>query len=125
VGAAVVACPVLGSSQRSDPILDPRRAGEHWPHVSDPGAIVEIAITPTEITLTRTRTDALLFTTSETPRNSGFNIVTDAYAVEGDALTARRQLVAVRKGGYIATMQEPSNNHPHTFVYRRSRIQID
>jgi hypothetical protein len=177
VGAAIVACPVLGSSQRSEPtprtfpefvgtwILDEQASNGRMS--ATPGAIVEIAITPTEITLTRTRklpeqrtnppndsptrqtyrmdgaettvvdgrqelrgrfllvSDALLFTTSETPRNSGFNIVTDAYAVEGDVLTARRQLVAVRKGGYIATMQEPSNNHPHTFVYRRSRIQID
>jgi hypothetical protein len=50
--------------------------------------------------------------------------VTDSYSVEGDVLTARQQLVAVRKGGCIATMQEPSNNHPHTFVYRRSRIGL-
>jgi hypothetical protein len=65
--------------------------------------------------------DALVFTTSEMPRGGDFNIVTDAYEVAGDVMTARRQLVAVRAPGYIATMQEPSNNHPHTFVYRRAR----
>jgi|SRR5688572_27531843 len=127
-----------------------------------PGAIVTFAMTPTEITVTRTRklpeqrsnppdetpirqlfrldgsevqvmegrrsmrgrfllvSDALVFTASETPTESGFNIVTDAYSVEGDVLTARRQLVAVRPPGYIATMQEPSNRHPHTFIYRRA-----
>ena len=127
-----------------------------------PGATVTFAITPTEITLTRTRklpeqrsnppdetpirqlfrldgseapvmegrrslrgrfllvSDALVFTTSETPPESGFNIVTDAYSVDGDVLTARRQLVAVRAPGYIATMQEPSNRHPHMFIYRRA-----
>lgn len=127
-----------------------------------PGSIVTIAITPTEISLTRTRklpeqrsnppdetpirqvfrldgtegdadigtwrqrgrfllvSDALVFTTSDVPRTDGFNIVTDAYSLEGDVLIARRQLVAIRAPGYIATMQEPSNNHPHVFVYRRA-----
>ena len=64
--------------------------------------------------------DALVFVTSESPRDGGFNLVTDAYTVDGDVLTARRQLVAIRAPGYIATMQEPSNNHPHTFIYRRA-----
>ena len=129
-----------------------------------PGATVAFAISPTEITLTRTRklpeqrsnppdetpirqvyrmdgaetvvidggrrelrgrfllvSDALVFTTSETPRGGDVNIVTDAYEVAGGVMTARRQLVAVRAPGYIATMQEPSNNHSHTFVYRRAR----
>ena len=64
--------------------------------------------------------DALVFTTSETPTESGFNIVTDAYSVAGEVLTARRQLVAVRAPGYIATMQEPTNRSAHVFIYRRT-----
>jgi hypothetical protein len=170
IGLAIVAFPVLGWSQRSEPaprtfpefvgtwILDEQASTGRMS--ATPGAIVEITITPTEITLARTRklpeqrsnppndsparqtyrmdgtemtvmdgrqelrgrfllvSDALVFTTMD----SRFNIVTDAYSVDGDVLTARRQIVAVRNG-YIATMQEPSNNHPHTFVYRRAPVR--
>jgi hypothetical protein len=49
--------------------------------------------------------------------------VTDSYWVDVDVLTARRQLVAVLKGGYIATMEQPSNSHPHTFVCRRAPVR--
>jgi hypothetical protein len=133
-----------------------------------PGATVTFAITPTEITLTRTPklpeqesnpprgglpfvhvfrldgsetstetpypyprgrfqlvSDALVFTTLTVPRGSDFDTMTDAYSIEGDRLIARRQIVAVRTAtpsaaGFIATMQEPTNNRFHQYVYRRA-----
>lgn len=127
-----------------------------------PGATVTFAITPTEITLTRTPklpeqqgnpprnlpfvhvfkldgtetstdtpypyprgrfqlvSDALVFTTLTIPRGRDFDTMTDAYSIEGDRLIARRQIVAVRAPGFIATMQEPTNNRFHYYVYRRA-----
>jgi hypothetical protein len=130
-----------------------------------PGATVTFAITPTEITLTRTPklpeqqgnpargslpfvhvfrldgtetstdtpypyprgrfqlvSDALVFTTITVPRDDNFDTVTDAYSIDGDRLIARRQIVAIRAPGYIATMQEPTNNRFHHYVYRRAPI---
>ena len=133
-----------------------------------PGATVTFAMTPTEITLTRTPklpeqesnpprgnrpfvhvfrvdgtetttetpypyprgrfqlvSDALVFTTLTFPRGNDFDTITDAYTIEGDRLIARRQIVAVRTAnpsasGFIVTMQEPTNNRFHQFVYRRA-----
>jgi hypothetical protein len=127
-----------------------------------PGATVAFIITPTEITLTRTRklpeqrsnppsnlpsvhvfkvdgtetstdtpypyprgrfqlvSDALVFTTSTPQRPDGVDMMTDAYSIEGDRLIARRQIVAVRAPGFIAAMQEPTNNRFHQYVYRRA-----
>ena len=128
-----------------------------------PGATVTFAITPIEITLTRTPklpeqesnpprgnvpfvhvfrldgtetstdtpypyprgrfqlvSDALVFTTLTVPRGNDYNTVTDAYSIEGDRLIARRQIVAIVAPGYIATMQEPTNNRFHYYVYRRA-----
>jgi len=135
-----------------------------------PGATVTFAITPTEITLTRTPklpeqqgnpargslpfvhvfrldgtetttdtpypyprgrfqlvSDALVFTTLTVPRGSDFDTMTDAYSIDGDRLIARRQIVAVRVAnqspsapGFIATMQEPTNNRFHQYIYRRA-----
>ena len=137
-----------------------------------PGATVTFAITPTEITLTRTPklpeqqgnpprgslpfvhvfrldgtetstdtpypyprgrfqlvSDALVFTTLTVPRGNDFDTMTDAYSIEGDRLVARRQIVAVRvasqspsAAGFIATMQEPTNNRFHQYVYRRAPV---
>ena len=69
--------------------------------------------------------DALVFTTLTVPRGSDFDTMTDAYSIEGDRLIARRQIVAVRTDkpsapGFIATMQEPTNNGFHYYVYRRA-----
>lgn len=137
-----------------------------------PGATVTFAITPTEITLTRTPklpeqqgnpprgsvpfvhvfrldgsetstetpypyprgrfqlvSDALVFTTLTVPRGSDFDTMTDAYSIEGDRLIARRQIVAVRTAnpsapGFIATMQEPTNNRFHYYVYRRAPAAV-
>lgn len=51
---------------------------------------------------------------------NGFNLITDAYSVEGDVLTLHRQLVAVSPSRTIVTMAEPTNNFRHTFIYRRT-----
>jgi hypothetical protein len=62
---------------------------------------------------------ALTIKEARTGLTDGFTLVTDAYAVDGDVLTVHRQLVSVAPGGTIHTMQEPTNNFRHTFVYRR------
>jgi hypothetical protein len=62
---------------------------------------------------------ALTIKEARTGLTSGFTLVTDAYAVDGDVLTVHRQLVSVAPGGTIHTMQEPTNNFRHTYVYRR------
>ena len=64
---------------------------------------------------------ALTFKQGRTGWTNGFTLVTDAYAVDGDVLTVHRQLVSVAPGGTIYTMQEPTNNSRHTFIYRRVR----
>ena len=65
--------------------------------------------------------DMLVLTIKEGRPNvtTGFTLVTDAYAVDGDVLTVHRQLVSVAPGGTIYVMQDPANNSRHTFVYRR------
>jgi len=50
-----------------------------------------------------------------------FTAVTDALSVTGDVLTLHRQLTSVTAAGEILTMQEPTNNFRHTYIYRRSR----
>jgi hypothetical protein len=69
--------------------------------------------------------DALALTIKETSQSSGgaFTVVTDAYWVEGDVLTIHRQLSSVNASGHIATMQEPTNNSRHTFIYRRGPVR--
>jgi len=65
--------------------------------------------------------DALALTVKETRRGfTGFTLVTDAYSVSGDVLTVQRQLSSISPEGHIRTMQEPANNFPHTFIYRRA-----
>jgi hypothetical protein len=65
--------------------------------------------------------DMLALTVKDGPRGGGrFTMVTDAYSVDGDVLTVHRQLTSVSASGRIATMQEPTNNFRHTFIYRRA-----
>lgn len=63
--------------------------------------------------------DMLALTVKTFRPGGGFTLVTDAYAVEGDALTLHRQLSSITAAGEILVMQEPTNNLRHTFVYRR------
>jgi hypothetical protein len=52
--------------------------------------------------------------------DGAFTLVTDAYAVDGDALTMHRQLSSIAPSRTIYTMVDPANNLRHTFVYRRA-----
>ena len=66
--------------------------------------------------------DMMALTVKEGRRGDGsFELVTDAYSVDGDVLILHRQLVVVTPPGYIATMGNPANNFRHTFIYRRQR----
>ena len=69
--------------------------------------------------------DALALTRKRIGRDAGekesFTAVTDALSVTGDVLTLHRQLTSVTAAGEILTMQEPTNNFRHTYIYRRSR----
>jgi hypothetical protein len=66
--------------------------------------------------------DALALTTTQHPKKKGDNtsIVTDALSVDGNVLTFQRQLYVVDASGHIPTMQEPTNNFRHTYIYRRA-----
>jgi hypothetical protein len=64
--------------------------------------------------------DALALTRKDEAANrGGFTTVTDAYSVDGDVLTVRRQLTSVTAAGTILVMQEPRNNASHMYRYRR------
>jgi hypothetical protein len=69
--------------------------------------------------------DALALTRKRITGGAGdsgsFTAVTDALSVTGDVLTLHRQLTSVTAAGAIFTMQEPTNNFRHTYIYRRSR----
>lgn len=66
--------------------------------------------------------DALVLTQKRTRlNNKAATFDTYALSVDGDVLTLNVQLVSVSPEGYIYTMQEPSNNFRHTFIYRRQR----
>ena len=65
--------------------------------------------------------DQLALSVKTTRRGfGGFTLVTDAYSVDGDVLTVHRQFSSISPEGHIRTMQEPTNNTRHTFVYRRA-----
>ena len=65
--------------------------------------------------------DQLALTVKTTRRGfNGFTLVTDAYAIDGDRLVVHRQLSSISPEGHVRTMQEPTNNSRHTFVYRRA-----
>src|SRR5688572_4403490 len=65
--------------------------------------------------------DQLALTVKESRRGfEGFTLVTDAYAIDGDRLVVHRQFSSISPDGHIRTMQEPTNNSRHTFVYRRA-----
>lgn len=59
--------------------------------------------------------------TSERTRGTFTNIITDAYATNGDVLTVERQLsVLAKPAGNLVTLSDERNNR-QTLVYRRSR----
>ena len=65
--------------------------------------------------------DQLALSVKTTRRGfGGFTLVTDAYSVAGDVLTVHRQFSSISPEGHIRTMQEPTNNSRHTFVYRKA-----
>ena len=57
--------------------------------------------------------------TSQRRRGDFTNIITDAYAADGDVLTVERQLSVLAKSGNLVTLSDEKNSR-QTLVYRRT-----